>query len=68
MDIKTTFEMIRAQPDGPVKKFELLKVFGTALRESGVADPGTLSCKELETKIADGLGTSPAFHRPSETR
>jgi len=46
MDIKTSFEMIRAQPDGPVKKFELLKVFLTALKESGVADPGTLSCKD----------------------
>jgi hypothetical protein len=31
MDIKTTFETIRSQHDGPVKKFELLKVFGTAL-------------------------------------
>ena len=68
MDIKTTFETIRAQPDGPVKKFELLKVFGKALRESGVADPRTLSCEELEAHIADGLGTGPAVDRPSQNR
>jgi hypothetical protein len=65
MDIKTTFETIRSQHDGPVKKFELLRVFGTALKESGVADPGTLSCKDLEAKIAEGLGAGPAVHRPS---
>jgi hypothetical protein len=68
MDIKATFETIRSQPDGPVKKFELLKVFGKALRESGVADPRVLSCEEIESKIADGLGTGPAVHRPSQTR
>jgi hypothetical protein len=68
MDIKTTFETIRSQPDGPVKKFELLKVFGKALRESGVADSRTLSCEEIEAKIAEGLGAGPAVHRPSQTR
>jgi hypothetical protein len=66
MDIKTTFETIRAQADGPVKKFELLKVFGTALKEFGVADPRTLSCAKLEAKIAERLGAGPAVHRPSQ--
>jgi hypothetical protein len=30
---------IRSQPDGPVKKFELLKAFGTTLKESGGGSP-----------------------------
>jgi hypothetical protein len=68
MDIKTSFETIHAQPDGPVKKFELLKVFGKALRESGVADPRTLSCEEIEAKIAEGLALAPPSTEPSQTQ
>jgi hypothetical protein len=52
MTPQQTFEAIRAKPNGPIKKFELLKVFGKALKDSGVADPRTLSCDEIEAKIA----------------
>ena len=51
MNPRETFEALRSKADGPVKKFELIKIFGRALKESGVADPRTLSCNELETKI-----------------
>ena len=53
MNPRETFEAIRSKADGPVKKFELIKIFGGVLKESGVADPRTLSCDELETKIED---------------
>jgi hypothetical protein len=53
MNPRETFEALRSKADGPVKKFELIKIFGRALKESGVADPRTLSCNELETKIED---------------
>jgi hypothetical protein len=50
--MRETFEAIRSRADGPIKKFELIKIFGGALKASGVADPRALSCKELESKIA----------------
>lgn len=53
MNPRETFETLRSKADGPVKKFELIKIFGGVLKESGVADPRTLSCDELETKIED---------------
>jgi hypothetical protein len=49
------FAKIRSQNDGPTKKFELLKAFANALRQSGMEDPRTLSCAELEEKISELL-------------
>jgi hypothetical protein len=46
------FEAIKSKKYGPIKKFELIKTFGSALRESGISDPAVLSCAELEQKIA----------------
>jgi hypothetical protein len=40
MDIKTTFEMIRAQPDGPVKKFELAEGVRNGTQEVRRGRPG----------------------------
>jgi hypothetical protein len=51
--MRETFEVLRAKKDGPVKKFELLKLFGRALKDAGVEDPRTLSCAEIEAKIAE---------------
>jgi hypothetical protein len=53
MNPQETFETIRSKTNGPIKKFELIKAFGGALKASGVSDPRALSCDELETKIAE---------------
>jgi hypothetical protein len=53
MQAREAFESIRVKKDGPIKKFELLKLFGRALKESGIADPRTMSCADLEAKIAE---------------
>jgi hypothetical protein len=53
MNPQETFKAIRTKDNGPIKKFELIKMFGGVLKEAGVADPRTLSCEELEAKIAD---------------
>jgi hypothetical protein len=37
--------------DGPVKKFALIKAWGTILREHGF-EPQKMSCAELEAAIA----------------
>ena len=46
-----TFAEIASQKDGPIKKFQLIKIFGSALRQSGL-DPRKMSCAELEKNIA----------------
>jgi hypothetical protein len=46
------FEAIKSKKDGPIKKFELIKAFGSAIRDTGVSNPAALSCSELEQKIA----------------
>jgi hypothetical protein len=53
MNPQETFKAIRTKDNGPIKEFELIKMFGGVLKEAGVADPRTLSCEELEAKIAD---------------
>jgi hypothetical protein len=46
------FDALKSKKDGPIKKFELIKAFGSALRQSGSPDPKTMSCAELESQIA----------------
>jgi hypothetical protein len=46
------FATLCAQADGPFKKWFLIKTFGADLRNAGIADPYTLSCKELEEQIS----------------
>ena len=46
------FHAIKSKKDGPIKKFELIKAFGSALRQSGSPDPKIMSCAELERQIA----------------
>jgi hypothetical protein len=46
------FDAIKSKKDGPIKKFELIKAFGSALRQSGSPDPKIMSCAELEWQIA----------------
>jgi hypothetical protein len=45
------FDAIKSKKDGPIKKFELIKAFGSALRQSGSPDPRKMSCAELERQI-----------------
>lgn len=49
------FQTIAAQPDGPVKKFQLCKAFGGMLRESTAEDIRTWDCQRLESEIAKRL-------------
>jgi hypothetical protein len=60
MTMQQTFETIRAKPNGPIKKFELLKLFGKTLKANGIEDPRALSCAEIEGEIAILLGTNGA--------
>jgi hypothetical protein len=46
------FETIRSQKDGAVKRFELFKAFGLAIRQSGHSDPRKMSCSEMERYIS----------------
>lgn len=41
---------IRAQPEGPIRKFQLIKTFGPALRQAGI-DPRQMSCTAIESEI-----------------
>lgn len=43
-------EITRTYPKGPIRKFRLIKAFGSALRKIGV-DPRQLSCSEIEAEI-----------------
>ena len=52
MTMQQTFETIRVKPNGPIKKFELLKLFGKTLKANGIEDPRALSCAEIEHAIA----------------
>jgi hypothetical protein len=56
MDYVETFAEIASQKDGPIKKFQLIKIFGSALRQSG-SEPAQMSCAELEKNIAAMLQT-----------
>ena len=53
-DARVVLERLKPKPDGPVKKFELVKVFGKALPDHGI-DPYKLSCAELVERIEAGL-------------
>jgi hypothetical protein len=46
------FETIRSMKDGAIKRFELFKTFGLAIRQSGFSDPRTMSCHEMEIYIS----------------
>ncbi len=50
----THFYQTSQKPDGPIKKFELLKTYGALLRRYGHTAEETrqLSCKQLEALIA----------------
>lgn len=50
MTPRDTFNAIKAKEDGPIKKFELIKIFGKALRQDGCG-PDKMSCAELELAI-----------------
>jgi hypothetical protein len=52
-----TFAALQSQKDGPVKKFQLVKIFGSALRQCG-HDPKAMSCAELEAEIITMLGVA----------
>jgi hypothetical protein len=49
-----TFAQIATQKDGPIKKFQLIKLFGAAIRQGGV-EPKEMSCTELEARISEML-------------
>ena len=46
------FEAIKSMNDGAIKKFELIKAFGLAVRQSGSRDPKAMSCSVLEKHIS----------------
>jgi hypothetical protein len=46
------FESIRSKKDGAIKRFELFKAFGLAIRQSGYFDPRKMSCSEMEKYIS----------------
>ena len=50
MDPQQAFAAIRTKPNGPIKKFELLKIFGKMLKDSGITGPRTLSCEEPSSR------------------
>ncbi len=50
-----TLTDILAMPDGPEKKFRLLKMVGVVYRHSTGCNPRTLSCAELVEWITDNL-------------
>lgn len=51
MTPQETFRSIAAQKDGPVKKFQLVKVFRPLLPEN----VQTLSCAQIEKTLAERL-------------
>ncbi len=46
------FEAIKSMKNGAMKKFELMKAFGLAVRQSGFPNPKAMSCPELEKHIS----------------
>jgi hypothetical protein len=63
-DPVAAFLHVRQQPNGPTKKFALLKLFGEDLKEAGFGDTHNMSCAEIEQCIGDrfreGYVTDPA--------
>lgn len=54
-----TFEELRAQPNGPHKKFYLIKNFRPAILAATDRIPSTLSCNELVAMIAMSMAHDP---------
>jgi hypothetical protein len=52
-DSVAAFLDLRQQPNGPTKKFALLKLFGEDLKEGGFTDARNMSCAEMEQCIGD---------------
>jgi hypothetical protein len=50
MNAKDTLAAIRANPSGPVRKFQLMKAFGPALRQAGYK-PETMDCTAIEAIV-----------------
>jgi hypothetical protein len=46
---------LHQQPNGPAKKFALLKLFCEDLKAAGFTDPRNMSCAEIEQCVGDGF-------------
>lgn len=51
MTDRDVFNQIRQQRSATVRKFQLLKVFGKAIKDYGIDEPQVMSCAELEDLI-----------------